>query len=57
MTIILDNTGFSVDHWTRFTEMDLIKEGFRQRSFARKPDSERIELLKLLYKLLHNDAP
>lgn len=56
MTIIFDNTGFSVEHWGRFTESELIEHGMQQKVFNQYPDETRQELLKQVYQIIH-DTP
>ena len=56
MTIIFDNTGFSVEYWGRFTESEFIEQGMRQKVFKLRPDEVRRELLKQAYRVI-NDAP
>lgn len=57
MTIIFDNTGFSVEYWGRFTESELIEQGMRQKVFKQYPDDVRRELLKQAYQIIHLDTP
>lgn len=54
MTVILDNTGFSVAHWARFGEEEFIREALRDGIFRDKAD--RVELLKIAYQLIHDAA-
>lgn len=54
MTIIFDNTGFSVDYWGRFTESEFIEQGMKQRVFKRYPDDVRRELLKQAYRVIYD---
>jgi hypothetical protein len=56
MTVIIDNTGFSVEHWTRFTEAEFIEQGMRQKVFKQYQDGIRRELLKQAYQII-NDPP
>lgn len=56
MTIILDNTGFSVEYWGRFTESEFIEQGMKQKMFKRHPDEVRRQLLQQAYQIIH-DAP
>lgn len=54
MTIIFDNTGFSVDYWGRFTESEFIEHGMQQKVFKGQPDDVRRELLKQAYRVIHD---
>lgn len=54
MTVIIDNTGFSVDHWARFTEAEFIAEGFKNRLFKEYAEDARRELLKQAYQIIHD---
>jgi hypothetical protein len=56
MTIIFENTGFSVDYWSRFTESEFIEHGIQQNVFKHYPGNVRRELLKQVYQIIH-DAP
>lgn len=55
MTIIFDNTGFSVKYWGRFTESEFIEQGMRQRVFRQYADDVRRELLKQVYQIMQDD--
>lgn len=55
MTVILDNTGFNVEHWSRFTEAEFIEQGMKQRFFKQHQDEVRRQLLKQAYQII-NDA-
>lgn len=57
MTIIFDNTGFSVEYWGRFTESEFIEQGMRQKVFKQHPYGVRRELLKQAFQIIHLDAP
>jgi hypothetical protein len=54
MTIIFDNTGFSVEYWGRFTESEFIEQGMKQRVFKKHPDDKRRQLLQLAYTVIHD---
>lgn len=56
MTIIVDNTGFSVEHWSRFNESDFIQQNIREGVFKQYAESERRELLKQTYQLIDDIA-
>jgi hypothetical protein len=56
MTIIFENTGFSVEYWGRFTESECIEQGMRQQVFKGRPDDNRRQLLKQAYQVIH-DTP
>lgn len=55
MTIIFDNTGFSVEYWGRFNESEFIEHGMHQLVFKQHPDDIRRELLKQVYQIIHDD--
>jgi hypothetical protein len=57
MTVILDNTGFSVEHWGRFTEAEFIEQTMKERFYKHHPDEKRRQLLKQVYQLIHLDTP
>jgi hypothetical protein len=56
MTVILDNTGFSVEHWSRFTEAEFIEQAMVQQFFKQHPEEIRRELLQQAYQLIQLDA-
>lgn len=56
MTIIFDNTGFSVEYWSRFTESEFIEHGIEQKVFTQYPDDARRQLLKQVYQIIY-DTP
>jgi hypothetical protein len=56
MTVIVDNTGFSVEHWSRFTEAEFIEQAMKEKFFKQHSDNTRRDLLKLAYQII-NDAP
>jgi hypothetical protein len=56
MSIIFENTGFSVEYWGRFTESEFIEHGMKQRVFKQHPEDVRLQLLKQVYQIMH-DAP
>lgn len=55
MTIIFDNTGFSVEYWGRFTESEFIEQGMKQMVFKGRDDEVRRELLKQAYQIIQDD--
>lgn len=57
MTIIFDNTGFSIEYWGRFTESEFIDQGMKQKFFKQYADEKRRELLRLVYQIMQNDHP
>jgi len=57
MTVIIDNTGFSVEYWARFNETEFIEHGMQQKIFKQYPDDARRELLKQAYLIIHLDPP
>jgi hypothetical protein len=54
MTIIFDNTGFSVEYWGRFTESEFIEQGMKQKVFKKHPDEVRRLLLQQAYQIIHD---
>lgn len=56
MTIILDNTGFNIEYWSRFTESEFVEHGMQQKVFKQHSDEVRRELLKQAYQII-NDTP
>lgn len=57
MTVIVDNTGFSVSHWSRFTEAEFVQQNIKHGVFNQYPESDRRELLKQTYKLIQDYTP
>lgn len=55
MTIIFDNTGFSIEYWGRFTESEFIEQGMKQKFFKQHPNDKRRELLKQVYQTIQDD--
>lgn len=55
--MILDNTGFNVDYWARFSEDEFIKENMKSGTFGQYQKDDRIILLKFAYKQIKGDAP
>lgn len=55
MTIIFDNTGFSVEYWGRFNQADFIEHGMQQKFFKQCPDDVRRELLKQVCQIIQDD--
>lgn len=55
MTIIFDNTGFSIEYWGRFTESEFIEQGMKQKVFKQHPDDVRRELLKQVFQIIQDD--
>jgi hypothetical protein len=52
MTVIVDNTGFSVLHWSRFTQAEFIEQNIRQGVFSRYAEKDRRMLLTQTYQLI-----
>jgi hypothetical protein len=52
MTIIFDNTGFSIEYWGRFTESEFVEHGIQQRVFKDRPDELRRQLLLEAFKII-----
>lgn len=57
MTIIVDNTGFNIDYWSRFTETEFIEHGMQQGVFKQHQDRDRRQLLGFTYQQIQNDPP
>lgn len=57
MTIIFDNTGFSIEYWGRLTEPEFIEQGMKQMVFKRYPDDVRRQLLFEVFKIISNHTP
>jgi hypothetical protein len=55
MTVIIDNTGFSVEHWARFTESEFIEQTMKQKFFKQHLDDIRRALLKQVYQIIISD--
>lgn len=49
MTIIVDNTGFSTEYWSRFNESEFVAQNITHGVFKQYPESDRRELLKQTY--------
>lgn len=49
MTVIIDGTGFSVEHWSRFTEPEFIEQNMRQGAFKQHSEQDRRTLLQFAY--------
>jgi hypothetical protein len=56
MTVIFDNTGFSVEYWSRFNQAEFIEQGMRQKVFKQYSDEVRRELLKQAYQIIQDDV-
>lgn len=54
MTVIVDNTGFNVTYWSRFTEAEFIEMNMRH-AFRQYGDKERRELLLFAYQQIRHD--
>jgi hypothetical protein len=50
--MIFENTGFSVEHWARFSEEDFIR---LCKVFDKKPKEVRDALLKIAYQLIQDE--
>lgn len=55
MTVIVDNTGFNVEHWARFTEDEFIEANMRT-TFKQHSENDRRTLLQFTYQQIVNDA-
>lgn len=55
MTIIFENTGFSVEYWGRFNEVEFIEHGMQQHVFKDRPDEIRLQLLKQAFQIIQLD--
>jgi len=56
MTVVIDNTGFSVNYWARFDEQGFINHGLQQRFFKDRGHEVRIELLRIAYQQVQYDV-
>jgi hypothetical protein len=56
MTVIVDNTGFSVQHWSRFTEAEFIEQNMKQMAFKQHSEADRRSLLSFAYKQVQDDV-
>lgn len=56
MTVIIDNTGFSVEHWSRFNEAEFIEQAMKEKFFKQDTDDVRRELLKHTYQIILDTA-
>lgn len=54
MTIIVDNTGFSTEYWSRFNESEFVAQNIKHGVFKQYPESDRRELLKQTFKLIQD---
>jgi hypothetical protein len=52
MTVIVDNTGFSIEYWSRFTETEFIEQNIKHGVFKQYPENSRRELLKQTFQLI-----
>jgi hypothetical protein len=52
MTVIVDNTGFNVEHWARFTEDEFMEANMRT-TFKQHSENDRRTLLKFVYQQIH----
>lgn len=55
MTVIVDNTGFSVNHWSRFTEADFIEQNLKAGIYKQYQETDRRALLQFAYQQIIND--
>ncbi len=52
MTIIVDNTGFSVEHWSRFTEDEFIEANMKT-TFKQHSEVDRRMILQFAYQKIY----
>jgi hypothetical protein len=57
MTIVVENTGFNKEYWTRFSQQEFIDRNIKDGVYKDRRPEARIELLKIVYKLIIDDAP
>jgi hypothetical protein len=57
MTIVVENTGFTKEYWTRFSQQEFIDRNIKDGVYKDRRPEARIELLKIVYKLIIDDAP
>lgn len=55
MTVIVDNTGFSVEHWSRFNEAEFIEQNMKQGTFKQHSEADRRALLSFAYKQIQDE--
>lgn len=54
--MILENTGFNVEHWARFPEDEFISRCLKDGVFKQFALDDREALLKQAYKMIQHDA-
>ena len=52
--MVIENTGFNIQYWSRFNEPDFIAMGIKLRLFKQFPEASRIELLKQAYRIIND---
>lgn len=57
MTVIVDNTGFNVEYWARFTESEFVQMNIKSGTFGQYNEENRIYLLKEAYRLINEFNP
>lgn len=55
MTVIVDNTGFNVLYWSRFTDTEFIEQNLKHGVFKQYQDKDRRDLLAFAYKQINHD--
>ncbi len=55
--MIIDNTGFNVDYWARFSEAAFIEQNMKSGTFGQYQNHDRLILLKFAYKQIKGDTP
>lgn len=51
-TVILDNTGFNVKYWGRYSLLDFIRETMKDGFYKNHTYEKRIELLTVAHRLI-----
>lgn len=54
MTVIVNNTGFSVEYWARFSEEEFITHAIQQQIYKGMADEDRKLLLSQAFKLIQD---
>lgn len=56
MTVIVNNTGFSVEYWARFSEEEFVQRAIQQQVYKWMNEEDRRVLLKQAYQLIYDTA-
>jgi hypothetical protein len=55
VTVIVNNTGFNVKYWARFSEVEFVSQNIRQGVYKDRPEEDRRILLSQAYQLIKDD--